>query len=282
MANASSRSRSKLAVKHTKGKRKDVKVEKVKELPSSCINRDMLMQPAHEVRITESFSNRINCKVSPSLPMDANEVCKTMKERVVETHSIIVRDCWPKELDIYPCAPVLASLTAHQLYDVWMPERKITLLIMAESPTPTFPTWVIGTKLIDPTGLLPAEMVEAGHINVIHQLSYGEIELLPAEVRARLSDAERNAIRGGTPQFWKLMCTLAGKLDVQHGTDGTDPLFNKSALQRRLQTLGIMKSNNTTLADRIRAKVDIIISLKRRGILLIDSSVHPLYKGYTC
>jgi hypothetical protein len=150
---------------------------------------------------------------------------------------------------------------------------------MAESPIPTFPVGVIGTKLVDSTGLVPAAMVDAGHVNVVHQFSYGELQLLPEEVRNFLSQKDRQTIQGGTYQFWKLVTILSGKADVKK--DGTDPLCDESTMKRFMETCPVTKSNNTTLTDRIRAKVDIINALKRRGILLIDCSVHPIYKGFT-
>ncbi len=139
----------------------------------------------------------------------------------------------------------------------WQPERTRTLLL-AESHVRTdghechpfrWSDSVAGVRGSSGVGLedLPAEFVR-----LVYCLAYGENRLLRAE-----DQVDRNA---GTFQFWKLFHACC------HPVTGNSDFAP------------ILKTGNPDPRRRLAAKLDLLATMRDRGIWLADASILGLYK----
>ncbi len=147
--------------------------------------------------------------------------------------------------------------TVERYRRAWQPERTRTLLL-AESHVQTdghechpfrWTERVAGLRGSAGVGLddLPAEFVR-----LVYCLAYGENQLLQAE--------DRVAPNAGTVQFWKLFHACC------HPVAGNSDFAP------------ILKTGNPDPRRRLAAKLDLLATLRDRGIWLADASILGLYK----
>jgi hypothetical protein len=112
------------------------------------------------------------------------------------------------------------------------------------------------------------------YLNLVHCLPYGESWLLSGGNLEYLTKTERQGMNNGTKPFWKLLAVLAGRLDVQWNEDGTfvDPL------DRPHDCFDFLLAKAQPV-DRLHDKKDILSRLKERRIVLVDTSLFPIFQG---
>jgi hypothetical protein len=183
-----------------------------------------------------------------------------LEDRVRIAHEAI-HDVWTsdEEAKTMMC-PVESALLAHQYYMKHVPQHnphdsnhRIRLLVLGESHA---------TTMSEVSGLPQRSGNESdlhfGHLNLVHCLSYGEPQLLryPVDATNDSSTKGKNdkdlekrlqcqigSINSGTPQFWKLLSTLAGELDDCDMND--QDVFN-NAFNHLLKTVKTKTTETTT------------------------------------
>jgi len=130
--------------------------------------------------------------------------------------------------------------------EFWKPER-VKVLLLAESHVFTEDK-DREIKVISPDGL---ESYPSQFAKFIYCLAYGENSLKKGN--------ETFAREDGTPQFWKL-------LYAANQNNGFNDDYSP-----------VLKSKNPTTENRIKSKADLLLSLKKKGIWLVDTSIVALY-----
>ena len=216
-----------------------------------------------------AFQRRLRAAHNKRIEQEA-----VFRRRILVTHKIMVK-VWPtNSAKIPPLEPITCSFMAHNYYKLWEPppEVGVRLLIMAESHNTTDST--ILERKIDPSrNPLLQELPHIGHLNVVHCLSYGESWLLDVDDE-ELEKTVRLGAKAVTRQFWKLLAALAGDLDFKENE--TDPLLTQDYKSVFSHLEGCEEAHRK---QRLSSKLSIIERLKKRGILLVDCSATPLYKG---
>ena len=126
----------------------------------------------------------------------------------------------------------------------WQPE-KVNVVLLAESH--------VFTSDVDRACRLKKFKELPGYpdfyARYVYCLAYGE---------QTCTDAGKHPPKDGTPQYWKLFYSCLNRVDS-----------NKSFFSP------ILKSGTTT-RDRLKNKIDLLISLRQRGIWLVDASIIAL------
>jgi len=139
---------------------------------------------------------------------------------------------------------VVAAVDAYRQY--WKPEN-VKVVLLAESHVYT--TMVELTHQLDvPDASLSLPDYPHDYVRFVYCLGYGENDVMSKPV-------PRN---GGTPQYWKVFYSCL--YPITSHTDFTP----------------ILKV--TPFKDRIKNKVDLLHSLRERGVWLVDASIVALYR----
>ena len=180
-----------------------------------------------------------------------------------------IKKLWPSNL-MDQLEPEEAMHIAHKYHMASLPKTgRLKVLVLGESHSRT-PTNLIGRKIPDEfKDLIPDKMRDLGHLNLVHCLSYGELNLL-------LNKEEiANVSKASTTTWWKVMATLAGWCDPKP-EDGTDPLLGcpvkawTEPFNGKVCNCGSLGSEKRK--QLIRNKVQILEDLERFGIALMDIS----------
>lgn len=132
---------------------------------------------------------------------------------------------------------------AHRMF--WRPDE-VKVVLLAESHVFT------GENELDRTvDFAPfiSEEIPTGFVRLVYCLGYGENELLNSVV-------DRN---GGTPQFWKLFYACLHRISNNN------------------EFAPILVGGTPSIAERVQNKLELLRSLKRNGIWLLDASLASLY-----
>ena len=151
---------------------------------------------------------------------------------------------WGNDLSVE--APTVAQLVEEHRW-FWKPP-KVRLVLLAESHVRTSESDLMRTIQTQNYNQLLAGHPQppSQYVRLIYNLGYGEPEILhPGPVTPA----------GGTPGFWKIFATIAGLLPIP-------PSGNQA--KRHARRLW---------------KVAVLQNLQRRGVWLLDASVHAVYLG---
>lgn len=130
----------------------------------------------------------------------------------------------------------------------WRPLRP-RVILLGESHVFTVSEELLRT--LRPMPEFPAGMPR-GFVRLVYALGYGENSLLDEPITFRKNS--------GTPQYWRIFQSCATVLGV-------------------LPDFGALQISRTPdPRSRVRAKVDLLSVLRKRGIWLVDASVATLYR----
>lgn len=96
-------------------------------------------------------------------------------------------------------------------------------------------------------------------ISLVYCLAYGENESLTPSMKDKNNK--------GTTQFWTLFAAIA------RGVDHVAPCRTKKEFASPFAA-DVLKGGGLSVVERLRAKVEILQDLKRRGIWLLDGAYH--------
>jgi hypothetical protein len=185
-----------------------------------------------------------------------------LEDRVRAAHCEISK-IWPKKALKKDVCSVETALLAHRYYMHHLPKGPVQLLVLAESHAATDEN-IVGLKQ---TKIGESQAIHLGHLNLVHCLSYGEPWILDSTEEIV---EQKNAVCRGTPQFWKLLSTLAGELENCEFTENTSP----AELFPHLVGGGLKERKN-----RLDAKARVFEKLKQRGVMFADVSPISIYTG---
>lgn len=133
----------------------------------------------------------------------------------------------------------------------WRPDssNKVNVILLAESHV--FTTDTDRQFKINPIESLPNCPMQ--YAKFVYCLAYGEDSLIQSN--------NHPAVRDGSPQFWKILFSCVNKIESNES-------FSK-----------ILKSRTKNDEQRILNKIELLKSLRDRGIWLVDASVMALYDG---
>jgi len=129
----------------------------------------------------------------------------------------------------------------------WKPD-KVNVILLAESHVFTS-TSDLKYKLKEVDEL---EGYPDQYAKFVYCIAYGEQSITVGNHHPSKSD--------GTPQFWKIFYSCVNKIDSNRS-------FNP-----------ILKSKTTT-SERLENKVDLLLTLKAKGVWLVDASIVALYNN---
>ena len=180
-------------------------------------------------------------------------------------------EIWPNNDNAPPLPSLESCVLAHRYQESWAPSMQgndgINLLVLGESHLSTDSS-VLG-KQIDSMEHPELKIPQLGHIHLVHCPSYGEITLLPKSFGDALSPSNRNTIKAGTWQFWRVLSVLSGFTDYDFETNTS--LKTVFAL--------LHKGKGTSLEKRLAAKADILRRLRQRRIMFADVCPAPIAVG---
>jgi hypothetical protein len=221
----------------------------------------------HDPVLVQQVKEEISAEV---LPVFGLRNLARLEECAIKAHTEIAK-IWPKDkMQVDVCDQESAILAnAHYIHGV--PEGRVKLLVLAESHAKTEIS-ALGMVLRAPVEGMDASL---RHINLVHCLSYGEPWLLGQEQ----SDAvlkEQKGIGSGTPEFWKVLSTLAGEADEKYLETPADLRQNFKHLQRGQKG---KKNGEKERQERINNKLHVLNKVKERGIVFADISPTAIYVG---
>ena len=204
---------------------------------------------------------------------------------------------WPKSKDepSFPDdvhAPILANeYYLHSMLTTCCDGHfNANILFLAESPAFT-PLPSLGqlytVTCIDDTVLRNTMQTllmqhHVGHINLVHCPTYGELPFIQLDSAQMISKGKEHSIDTGTPQFWKTMLMLSGYFDCYaNREEKDDPLQNVLLFRDSFEFL-IGNRNEKSMearAGRIIQRIQVLENVKRRGVILADVCLVPIYSG---
>lgn len=133
----------------------------------------------------------------------------------------------------------------------WRPKNpnKVNVILLAESHV--FTTDIDRQFRLTPIGRLPN--YPSQYAKFVYCLAYGEDSLTVGDTHP--------AARDGTPQFWKIFFSCVNQIE-------SNDSFSR-----------ILKSGTPNDEHRIQNKIELLESLRDRGIWLVDASVMALYNN---
>jgi hypothetical protein len=197
-----------------------------------------------------------------------------------------IATAWPDNERAPPLPSLASCVLAHRYQESWAPSmehhQNINLLVLGESHLSTDSS-VMGA----PTHMQSfSNLPHLGHLNLVHCPSYGEISLLPLHIQMRMTSSIRNTISCGTWQFWRVLMVLAGMLDCQdysnesermiHISNVDDPLHDNAILKK---AFSVIHKTDSSLAERLATKSEIVRRLRLRRIHFADVSPAPIAVG---
>lgn len=160
------------------------------------------------------------------------------------------------------CESIRVLRMAASYYKYWRPkEGRTKVILLAESH---------GFTTEDRPGLDPNLLTDydgpRGFIPLVYSFGYGENEAL-----CRLHEDVRPPVNSGTSQFWTLL-TACSRDTTTLPAAVKDP--NKMASPFAAD---ILKGGRLSVEQRLKAKLEVLMDLQRRGIWLLDASVFGWY-----
>lgn len=131
----------------------------------------------------------------------------------------------------------------------WRPSNKINVILLAESHV--FTTDIDRQFGLNPLDTLPNYPKQ--YAKFVYCLAYGEDSLTEGNTHP--------AVKDGTPQFWKILFSCANKIE-------SNASFAK-----------VLKSGTPDDEQRILNKIELLKSLRDKGVWLVDVSVMALYNN---
>lgn len=226
------------------------------------------------------------------------------------------REIWPEELKQYfeglPESVRLADkfyrshcFNSRSLIGPGCPlseEERPNLVVISESHGRTKPD-LLGQEISEKYHeSIPEQFRPAGHLNLVHCLSYGEAWLVEGGLGGN------TAARSGTPEFWKMLAIMSGELtagDVPITEENWKTAFShlaktaceKKAMSRKPAGMSAKSEPRTETKDsnpkpltpanqgeckendlaRLKVKIRILIKLQERRIKLLDLSLAHIY-----
>jgi hypothetical protein len=189
-----------------------------------------------------------------------------LEECAIKAHTEIAA-IWPKEKVMVDVCDQQSAILANAYYIHGVPAGRVKLLVLAESHAKTEIS-ALGMELQVPLEGLDASLK---HINLVHCLSYGEAWLL-GEDQVDEVVKKQKGIGSGTPEFWKVLSTLAGETDEKDLETQADLRQNFKHLQRGQKA-------ERGRQERITNKINVLNKVKERGIVFADISPTAIYIG---
>ena len=194
-------------------------------------------------------------------------------------------DMWPHYENAPPLPSLESCVLAHRYQESWAPSMQecdgdgngdgINLLVLGESHLSTDSS-ILGIQ-IDATEHQELALPQLGHINLVHCPSYGELTLLPVSLCEAMSSSNRNTVKIGTWQFWRVLSVLSGFTD--HDPDNCENDVLESATPLRTVFSSLHKNTNSSLQKRLDAKAEILRCLRQRRIMFADVCPAPIAVG---
>jgi hypothetical protein len=166
-----------------------------------------------------------------------------------------LRECWEKIYKDYGNTSEVEQFESVELVDkyrlFWKPDR-VKIILLAESHVYTEPEETQITFEIPKKYSL--EGYPKNYVRFVYCLAYGE---------KQLTQNSNHPKGDGTPQFWKLFYSCINRV-------------NSNSDFSPLMKTNLMKTNSYD--DRISRKIELLKSLKEKGVWLVDASIVALYK----
>ena len=182
---------------------------------------------------------------------------------------------WPEDKKDFKTTNATACLVDEFYRDSLPPKGPVELMIISESPVNTradLSAMKLSLKALKEAGIDSYDG-PLSHVNLVHCLTYGESWAIEEKSKAASTQDKMKQVSSGTPAFWKVLATLAGKADLRE--NGDDPLASKSSIEKAFKDTGLIgggSADKDTRESRMQTKVEIQKQLKENGIVLIDTS----------
>ncbi|KAI2513261.1 hypothetical protein MHU86_1032 [Fragilaria crotonensis] len=200
-----------------------------------------------------------------------------LERRLKPMYEAIV-DIWPDKENAPPLPSLESCVLAHRYQESWAPSMQeddgVNLLVLGESHLSTDSS-LLGTQ-IDATEHPEFALPTLGHINLVHCPSYGELALLPESFRETMSSSNRNTVKTGTWQFWRVLSVLSGFTDFDPANCDVDVLESTTPLRTVFSSL---HKTNSSLQQRLATKAEILHRLRQRRIMFADVCPAPIAVG---
>lgn len=141
-------------------------------------------------------------------------------------------------------------------YDHWRPDE-VKVILLAESHAHTGKDRALNGPKFDSSLLKDVYDGPCDFISLVYCLAYGENESLIPAIKDKTNK--------GTTQFWTLFAAIA------RGVDHVAPSRTKKEFASPFAA-DVLKGGGLSVVERLRAKVNILQDLKRRGIWLLDGT----------
>mmetsp|Transcript_26188 Transcript_26188/g.56211 ORF Transcript_26188/g.56211 Transcript_26188/m.56211 type:complete len:1361 (-) Transcript_26188:477-4559(-) len=154
---------------------------------------------------------------------------------------------------------------ARRYYNHWRP-KETKILILAESHAFTPSERAFHGPGLDEGMLQNKYFGPRGFISLVYCLAYGENESLTGQVNDKTNK--------GTPQFWTLFAACARGVEYSATTKATNS--KKSSFSSPFAA-DLLKGGGLPVEERLKAKLEVLEDLRRRGIWLLDASIFGWY-----
>lgn len=146
---------------------------------------------------------------------------------------------------------------ARKYYNYWRP-KETKVILLAESHAFTTKDRAFEGPGLD-ENILPEYEGPRGFLSLVYSLGYGENEALTGQAVDKSNK--------GTPQFWTLFAACSRGVDHVAATNNTK---TKCASPFAAD---LLKGGGLPVEERLKAKLEVLEDLKRRGIWLLDASI---------
>jgi len=146
---------------------------------------------------------------------------------------------------------------ARKYYNYWRP-KETKVILLAESHAFTTKERAFQGPGLDES-ILPEYKGPRGFLSLVYSLGYGENEALTGQAVDKSNK--------GTPQFWTLFAACSRGVDHVAATNNTK---TKCASPFAAD---LLKGGGLPVEERLKAKLEVLEDLKRRGIWLLDASI---------
>jgi len=146
---------------------------------------------------------------------------------------------------------------ARKYYNYWRP-KETKVILLAESHAFTTKERAFEGPGLDES-LLPEYKGPRGFLSLVYSLAYGENEALTGQAVDKLNK--------GTPQFWTLFAACSRGVEHVAATNNTKTKYASPF------AADLLKGGGLPVEERLKAKLEVLEDLKKRGIWLLDASI---------